>query len=82
MTPDEIVQQLTSSYVVVIFSRNDCRMFVVVKHLIFSLGVGPKVEELDERLMGLESGMSSVSFFGKPEPIPAYLHWGKVHWWG
>ncbi|KAJ1423254.1 Thioredoxin-like superfamily [Sesbania bispinosa] len=52
MTPDEIVQQLTSSYAVVIFSSNHCWMSRLVKQLIFSLGVGPKVVELDEHVDG------------------------------
>ncbi|KAJ1432826.1 Thioredoxin-like superfamily [Sesbania bispinosa] len=70
MTPDEIMQQLTSSYAVVIFSGNDCWMSRMVKHLIFSLGVGPKVVELDEHLRGLASEMSSASFLENPNPFP------------
>ncbi|KAJ1432831.1 Thioredoxin-like superfamily [Sesbania bispinosa] len=77
MTPDEIVQQLTSSYAVVIFSGNDCWMSRMVKHLIFSLGVGPKVVELDEHVDG--PGIRDVlrQFSGKPEPIPAIFIGGK-----
>ncbi|KAJ1423264.1 Thioredoxin-like superfamily [Sesbania bispinosa] len=60
MTPDEIVQQLTSSYAVVIFSKSDCCMSVMVKHLIFTLGAGPKVVELDEHVNG--SGIQDVLY--------------------
>ncbi|KAJ1378675.1 Thioredoxin-like superfamily [Sesbania bispinosa] len=70
MTHDESVQQQTSSYAVVIFSMNDCWMSVVVKQLIFSLVVGPKVVELDEHVDG--PGIRDVlrQFSGTPEPIP------------
>ncbi|KAJ1378665.1 Thioredoxin-like superfamily [Sesbania bispinosa] len=77
MTPNEIVQQLTSSYAVVNFSKNDCWMSVVVKDLIFSLGVGPKVVELDKHVDGL--GIRDVlrKFSGTPEPIPMVFIGGK-----
>ncbi|KAJ1416847.1 Thioredoxin-like superfamily [Sesbania bispinosa] len=77
MTPDEIVQQLTSSYAVVVFSKNDCCMSVVVKHLLFSLGVGPKVVELDEHVDG--PGIQNVlcQFSGTNQPIPAVFIGGK-----
>ncbi|KAJ1423261.1 Thioredoxin-like superfamily [Sesbania bispinosa] len=77
MTPDEIVQQLTSSYAVVIFSKSDCCMSVMVKHLIFTLGAGPKVVELDEHVNG--SGIQDVlcQFSGTNQPIPAVFIGGK-----
>ncbi|KAJ1378670.1 Thioredoxin-like superfamily [Sesbania bispinosa] len=77
MTPDEIVQQLTSSYAVVNFSKNDYWMSLVVKHLIFSLGVGPKVVELDEHVDG--PGIRDVlrKFSGTHESILAVFIGGK-----
>ncbi|KAJ1409882.1 hypothetical protein SESBI_22350 [Sesbania bispinosa] len=52
MSPKEIVQQLASSYAVVVFSMNDWCMLVVVNNLLFSLNIGPKVVELDEHVDG------------------------------
>ncbi|KAJ1409880.1 putative glutaredoxin-C9-like [Sesbania bispinosa] len=48
MSLNEIVQQLTSSCVVVVFSMSDWCIPIVVKNLCFS--IGPKVVELDKHV--------------------------------
>ncbi|KAJ1390150.1 Thioredoxin-like superfamily [Sesbania bispinosa] len=73
----DMVQQLVTSKAVVVFSANDCCMSIVVKHLLFGLGVGPMVVELDEHVDG--SGIQAILCqFSKPnQPIPAIFIGGK-----
>ncbi|KAE9601073.1 hypothetical protein Lal_00023940 [Lupinus albus] len=52
ISPYEMVHQLASSNAVVVFSTTDCCMSTVAKRLLYSLGVGPAVIELDQHVAG------------------------------
>ncbi|KAM6552036.1 hypothetical protein CsatB_001844 [Cannabis sativa] len=51
-SPYEMVRQMGSCKAVVVFSMSECCMSTVVKQLLFSLGVGPTVFELDKLVAG------------------------------
>ncbi|KAJ1384163.1 Thioredoxin-like superfamily [Sesbania bispinosa] len=77
MSTNDIVQQLTSYYAMVVFDTSDCCMFVVVKHLLFSLGVGPEVVELDKHADGLGIRDILCQFSGTIQPILVVFIGGK-----
>ncbi|XP_071724079.1 glutaredoxin-C1-like [Rutidosis leptorrhynchoides] len=54
MNPYEVVSQLVSGNAVVIFSVSSCCMCTVAKRLLFGLGVGPTIVELDHHPAGSE----------------------------
>ncbi|KAL5158813.1 Monothiol glutaredoxin-S10 [Glycine soja] len=73
----EMVHHLVSCNAVVVFSMSDCCMSTVAKRLLFSLGVGPTVVELDEQADG--PGIRSVLYqlAGSHQPVPAVFIGGK-----
>ncbi|KAL2344689.1 hypothetical protein Fmac_005974 [Flemingia macrophylla] len=75
--PYELVHHLVSCNAVVVFSMSSCCMSTVAKRLLFSLGVGPTVVELDEQSDGL--GIRSVLYqlVGALQPVPAVFVGGK-----
>ncbi|KAK7304701.1 hypothetical protein VNO77_42587 [Canavalia gladiata] len=77
MRPYEMVHQLASSNSVVVFSMSDCCMSTVAKRLLFSLGVGPTVVELDQQAHG--PGIRSVLYqlSETHQPVPAVFIGGK-----
>ncbi|KAK7304081.1 hypothetical protein RJT34_15104 [Clitoria ternatea] len=78
MMPCEKVHHLASCNAVVVFSMSDCCMSTVAKRLLFSLGVGPTVIELDQEDDG--PGIRSVlyRFVGAHQPVvPAVFVGGK-----
>ncbi|XP_010540592.1 PREDICTED: glutaredoxin-C9-like [Tarenaya hassleriana] len=81
-TAYEAVRRLAGENAVVVFSTSGCCMCTVVKRLLFGLGVGPTVVELD--LLPSSSAASDVhavlfhlSGCGKMSPIPAIFVGGK-----
>ncbi|EXB25442.1 hypothetical protein L484_005898 [Morus notabilis] len=60
----EMVGRLGSCNAVVVFSKSRCCMCTVAKRLLFSLGVGPAVVELDEHAAGcdIEAVLSQLMF--------------------
>ncbi|XP_068655912.1 glutaredoxin-C9-like [Aristolochia californica] len=79
MTPYERVRRLATGNAVVVFSHSGCCMCHVVKRLLFGLGVGPVVYELDEEKWGSE--MQAVLYQlignGQQPPVPAVFVGGK-----
>ncbi|XP_061358152.1 glutaredoxin-C9-like [Gastrolobium bilobum] len=75
--PYEMVHHLASCNAVVVFSMSDCCMSTVAKRLLFSLGVGPTVVELDEQDNG--PGIQAVLYqlAGAHQPVPAVFIGGK-----
>ncbi|KAK9268235.1 hypothetical protein L1049_010678 [Liquidambar formosana] len=74
----ESVRQLASSNAVVVFSMSGCCMCHVVKSLLFGLGVGPTIVELDHHKAGRE--MQAVLFQlagGRKQAVPAVFVGGK-----
>ncbi|KAI4372058.1 hypothetical protein MLD38_010342 [Melastoma candidum] len=84
----DAVSRLASGNAVVLFSMTGCCMCTVAKRLLFGLGVGPMVIELDE--LGGEGGggiessrdIEAVLFRladdgGKKQPVPAVFVGGK-----
>ena len=78
VSPFEMVQQLASSNAVVVFSCSDCCMSTVAKRLLFSLGVGPTIVELDEHAAGkaIQGVLYQLSGTGLP-PVPAVFVGGN-----
>ena len=76
--PFEMVQQLASSNAVVVFSFSDCCMSTVAKHLLFGLGVGPTIIELDEHAAGLTIQAVLCQISGTIQPVPAVFIGGKL----
>ena len=60
----EMVGRLGSCNAVVVFSKSRCCMCTVAKRLLFGLGVGPVVVELDEHAAGrdIEAVLSQLMF--------------------
>ncbi|XP_072067064.1 glutaredoxin-C9-like [Arachis hypogaea] len=73
----EMVQQLASSNAVVVFSCSDCCMSTVVKRLLFSLGVGPTIVELDEHASGQAMEAALYQLSGTLQPVLAVFVGGK-----
>ncbi|KAM7257710.1 hypothetical protein ACFE04_013451 [Oxalis oulophora] len=85
MNPYEIVSHLVSSNAVVVFSMSSCCMCTVAKRLLFGLGVGPTIIELDHHASGHDikallfqllatSGGSNAAV---QQPVPAVFVGGK-----
>lgn len=71
-SPYEMVQQLAACNAVVVFSMSGCCMCTVAKRLLFRLGVGPIIIELDEHATGPD--LQAVLYELCPEsqkPVPA-----------
>ncbi|KAJ8761954.1 hypothetical protein K2173_006556 [Erythroxylum novogranatense] len=76
--PYEIVRQLVSGNAVVVFSVSGCCMCTVAKRLLFSLGVGPTVVELDHHSTGpdIQALLFQLVSDGQ-QPVPAVFVGGK-----
>ncbi|KAK7319113.1 hypothetical protein RJT34_03826 [Clitoria ternatea] len=75
MSPYEMVQQVTSSNAVVVFSSTHCCMSTVAKRLLVGLGVGPTVVELDHHAAG--PAIHAVLYQLSGEQLPAVFVGGK-----
>ncbi|KAK1375506.1 Glutaredoxin, grx [Heracleum sosnowskyi] len=75
----EKVRYLVSGNAVVVFTISGCCMCHVVKQLLFSLGVGPTVVELDREAAGLQihGFLSQIAGEGQQQPVPAVFVGGK-----
>ncbi|KAK4751162.1 hypothetical protein SAY87_004644 [Trapa incisa] len=78
----EMVRQLASRNAVVVFSMSRCCMCTVAKRLLFGLGVGPTVIELDELQTGLAGGdieavLDRLAAEGQQAALPAVFVGGK-----
>lgn len=75
----EKVRYLVSGKAVVVFTISGCCMCHVVKQLLFSLGVGPTVVELDREAAGLEIHglLRQIAGEGQQHPVPAVFVGGK-----
>ncbi|XP_022777269.1 glutaredoxin-C9-like [Durio zibethinus] len=74
----EIVRQLASTNAVVLFSMSGCCMCTVAKRLLFGLGVGPTIIELDHHVDGPD--IQTVLFHlvaNGQQPVPAVFIGGK-----
>ncbi|CAL1403080.1 unnamed protein product [Linum trigynum] len=91
-SPYEVVREVAGSNAVVVFSMSGCCMCTVVKRLLFGLGVGPTIVELDHLASGapdiqavlfhlLQESSSSSSEGGGVavgrQPVPAVFVGGK-----
>ncbi|OMO65770.1 Glutaredoxin [Corchorus olitorius] len=76
--PYEIVRQLASTNAVVLFSMSGCCMCTVAKRLLFGLGVGPTIIELDHHVAGpdIQAVLFQLSADGR-QPVPAVFVGGK-----
>lgn len=77
-SPYEMVRQLGSCNAVVVFSMSGCCMSTVVKQLLFGLGVGPTVVELDKHVAGphIQGVLFDLLGAGR-QPVPAVFVGGK-----
>ncbi|XVF40096.1 hypothetical protein PTKIN_Ptkin01aG0084700 [Pterospermum kingtungense] len=76
--PYETVRQLASTNAVVLFSMSGCCMCTVAKRLLFGLGVGPTIIELDHHIAG--SDIQAVLFqlaADSRQHVPAVFVGGK-----
>ncbi|XP_043702541.1 glutaredoxin-C9-like [Telopea speciosissima] len=74
----ENMRKLASANAVVVFSLSSCCMCHVVKSLLFGLGVGPTIVELDEEKNGKEMQAVLYGLVGDGEqPLPAVFVGGK-----
>ncbi|KAG8637451.1 glutaredoxin-C9 [Manihot esculenta] len=76
--PYEIVRHLASSNAVVLFSMSGCCMCTVAKRLLFGLGVGPTIIELDHHSAGadIQAVLFQLASDGQ-QPVPAIFVGGK-----
>ncbi|XP_017978494.1 PREDICTED: glutaredoxin-C9 isoform X1 [Theobroma cacao] len=76
--PYEIVRQLASTNAVVLFSMSGCCMCTVAKRLLFGLGVGPTIIELDHHVSGpdIQAVLFQLAADGR-QPVPAVFVGGK-----
>ncbi|XVF27292.1 hypothetical protein REPUB_Repub14bG0094200 [Reevesia pubescens] len=76
--PYEIVRQLASTNAVVLFSISGCCMCTVAKRLLFGLGVGPTIIELDHHVAGpdIQAVLFQLAAHGR-QPVPAVFIGGK-----
>jgi glutaredoxin 3 len=77
-SPYETVRQLAACNAVVVFSMSGCCMCTVAKRLLFGLGVGPVIIELDEHAAGPD--IQAVLYELYPDgqkPVPAVFVGGK-----
>ncbi|KAK7359452.1 hypothetical protein VNO77_01412 [Canavalia gladiata] len=79
MTPYQILHHLTSCNAVVVFSWSHCCMSTVAKTLLFSLGVGPTVVELDDHAAGpaIHALLFQLAAGTHQQPLPAVFVGGK-----
>ncbi|XVE88417.1 hypothetical protein DITRI_Ditri19aG0068200 [Diplodiscus trichospermus] len=77
--PYETVRQLASTNAVVLFSMTDCCMCTVAKRLLFGLGVGPNIIELDHHVAGpdIQAVLFQLAAANGREPVPAVFVGGK-----
>ncbi|KAM5587617.1 glutaredoxin-C9-like [Rosa sericea] len=78
--PYEMVRQLGSCNAVVVFSARGCPMCTVAERLLFSLGVGPTIVELDRHVEGpdiREVLRELADGQGQQQPVPAVFIGGK-----
>ncbi|GLT59881.1 hypothetical protein SLA2020_326760 [Shorea laevis] len=76
--PYQIVRQLASSNAVVLFSMSGCCMCTVAKRLLFSLGVGPTIIELDHHDAGADIQAVLFQLAGEGQQhVPAVFVGGK-----
>ncbi|KAL5771928.1 hypothetical protein ACOSQ2_011852 [Xanthoceras sorbifolium] len=75
----EMVSQLASSNAVVLFSVSGCCMCTVAKRLLFGLGVGPTIVELDHHTAGpdIQAVLYHLASGGQHQPVPAIFVGGK-----
>ncbi|KAJ4976714.1 hypothetical protein NE237_001820 [Protea cynaroides] len=74
----EKMRKLASANAVVVFSISNCCMCHVVKSLLFGLGVGPAIVELDKEKNGKEMEAVLYCLVGDGEqPVPAVFVGGK-----
>lgn len=73
----EAVRRLGSSNAVVVFSRSGCCMCHVMKQLLFGLGVGPTIVELDKEKHGNEMQSVLYQLAGGQHSVPAVFVGGK-----
>lgn len=81
-TTYEKLRLLASGNAVVIFSMSGCCMCHVVKQLLFGLGVGPTVVELDRDTSSsagreIHSLLFQLAEKGQQQPLPAVFIGGK-----
>eukprot|EP00257_Ricinus_communis_P016718 XP_015574975.1 glutaredoxin-C9 isoform X1 [Ricinus communis] len=76
--PYQIVRHLASSNAVVLFSMSGCCMCTVAKRLLFGLGVGPTIFELDHHSAGhdIQAVLFQLASEGQ-QPVPAIFVGGK-----
>ncbi|KAL2343404.1 hypothetical protein Fmac_004689 [Flemingia macrophylla] len=77
MSPYEALHHFASRSAVVIFSSSECCMSTVAKRLLFSLGVGPTVVELDRHAAGTAIHALLFQLSGPQQPLPAVFVGGK-----
>nr|KYP41088.1 Glutaredoxin-C8 [Cajanus cajan] len=78
MNPYEVLHHFTSRNAVVVFSSTECCMSTVAKRLLFSLGVGPTVVELDRHAAGTAIHALLFQLAGtQQQPLPAVFVGGK-----
>ncbi|GMY37966.1 glutaredoxin-C9-like [Fagus crenata] len=77
-SPYETVRHLAACNAVVVFSMSGCCMCTVAKRLLFGLGVGPTVIELDEHSAGhdIQAVLYDLCSDGQ-QPMPAIFIGGK-----
>ncbi|XP_021738390.1 glutaredoxin-C9-like [Chenopodium quinoa] len=71
------VKAVVGESAVVVFSSSDCCMCHVAKRLLFSLGVGPTVIELDSDKGSAEIQAVLYQLSGEHHPLPAIFVGGK-----
>ncbi|KAF5752727.1 glutaredoxin-C9-like [Tripterygium wilfordii] len=78
VNPYEIVRELASTNAVVVFSMSGCCMCTVAKRLLFGLGVGPAIVEVDRHELGddIQAVLFQVAADGQ-QPTPAIFVGGK-----
>lgn len=76
-TTYEAVRRLGSSNAVVVFSISGCCMCHVMKQLLFGLGVGPTIVELDKEKYGSEMQSVLYQLAGGQHSVPAVFVGGK-----
>ncbi|XP_009790572.1 glutaredoxin-C9-like [Nicotiana tabacum] len=75
----ERVRFLVSGNAVVVFTMSGCCMCHVVKQLLFGLGVGPTIVEIDRDSAGKEihALLFQLAGDGQQQPVPAVFVGGK-----
>ncbi|XP_059667530.1 glutaredoxin-C9-like [Cornus florida] len=74
----ERIRHLASGNAVVVFTMSGCCMCHVVKQLLFGLGVGPTVFEVDKDMAGHEIHAILYQLAGDcQQPVPAVFVGGK-----